>query len=404
MLRKSLFSVSAIRNFQLLNQRWVASFSTQFTPDIDSSKITVERTKKPKPKSPKEKLVFGKEFSDHMLEIDWERNKGWTAPRIIPYQDLQISPASSALHYGLQCFEGMKAYIDNDNKIRMFRPDSNMQRLNSSMNRLDLPEFNGGEFLKCIQQLLREDKDWIPKGMGYSLYIRPTAIATQPSLGVGPSNHAKLYVICSPVGPYYPEGFKPVKLLADPHHVRAWPGGTGNYKVGGNYAPTIQVQRAAAKRGYNQIMWLFGPDHHVTEVGTMNQFFFWKRRDGKKELITPPLDGTILPGVTRSAILDLTRSWKEFEVSERAFTIHEVIEAINENRLLESFGAGTAAIVSPVEGFEFGNKYYKVPLDMSDSAKQAGPLTARLADTIMGIQYGKIPHPWSVVVEEKPKK
>jgi len=374
----------------------VASFSTTYFSDVDSSKLTVTRTQNPKPKTVKEELVFGKAMSDHMLEVDWFKGKGWTAPRIVPFGNLSIHPASSCLHYALECFEGMKAYLDSQGKIRLFRPDKNMARMNNSMKRLDMPGFNGDEFLACIKRLVKEDKDWIPNAYNYSLYIRPTTIATQPTLGVSSPGQLKLFVICSPVGPYYPTGFKPVKLLADPAYCRAWPGGTGANKVGGNYAPGIQAARLATDKGYAQILWLFGKEHYVTEVGTMNQFFFWQRKDGKKELITAPLDGTILPGVTRDSILELARDWKEFEVTERPFTINEVVEAVKEKRMIEAFGAGTAAVVAPVEGFEYEGQYHPIPVDKQ---KQIGALTQRFADTIMGIQYGRIPHKWSVVVD-----
>ena len=369
-------------------------------PDISFSSLTVERTTRSKQKLPKEQLKFGQLMSDHMLTVDWSHDKGWAAPAIIPYQPLQLDPAASSLHYALQCFEGMKAYIDDNDNIRMFRPDRNMQRLNGSAHRLLLPAFDGGELIKCVQELLRVDRDWIPRGFGFSLYIRPTLISTHPYLGVSPSTSCKLYVITSPVGPYYPEGFAPIKLFADPHHARAWPGGTGNAKIGGNYAMGIRPAHEAARMGYSQVLWLYGDDQQVTEVGTMNIFFLVRNAaSGRQELLTAPLDGTILPGVTRDSILSLTREWGELEVSERRFTVHDMIRAVEEGRMIEAFGAGTAAIVSPVKAFAFQGKEYPVPLSGRDG--KAGKLTERLSETLMGIQYGRIPHPWSVIVAEK---
>lgn len=365
---------------------------------LDASKLTIERTKNPKAKLPKEQLKFGQLLSDHMLDVDWDATNGWHAPRIIPYQPLQLDPAASSLHYGLQCFEGMKAYLDNSNKIRLFRPDKNMDRINSSMARLCMPNFHGPTMVDLIKTLVKVERDWIPTGEGYSLYIRPTAIATTPVLGVSPARHIKFYVILSPVGPYYPTGFNPIKLLADPKYVRAWPGGTGNAKVGGNYAMGILPQQQAAQRGFAQLLWLFGPEHYVTEVGTMNQFFFWVNAQGEKELLTAPLDGTILPGVTRDSILSLARKWGEFKVTERPYTITELVDAIKENRMIEAFGAGTAAVVSPVEGFQYNDEFYRIPLGPKAGAK-AGPLTQKVWDTLTGIQYGKIPHEWSVLVD-----
>lgn len=387
-----------LRTFNSFNPN-IRAFSTG---GIDASKITTLLTSTPKQQMPKEELKFGQTFSDHMFEVDWEAEKGWHEPRIVPYGNLSISPAASSLHYALQCFEGMKAYIDADNNIRMFRPDKNMTRLNRSAERLFLPNFDQDQFLECIKKLLVVEKQWIPKGQGYSLYIRPTLISTHPFVGVSAAKMAKLYVICSPVGPYYPTGFAAVKLLADPANTRAWPGGTGDTKIGGNYAMGIAPGQDAMKQGFAQCLWLFGDDLQVTEVGTMNQFFFWKNKEtGRPELVTAALDGTILPGVTRDSILQLCRSWGEFDVVERRYTLHEVMDACNEGRMIEAFGAGTAAIVAPVDGFRYLDKDYDIPLDASDPSATAGKLTMRLADNIMGIQYGEIPHEWSVVVPEK---
>lgn len=268
----------------------------------------------------------------------------------------------------------------------------------NSAKRLAFPEFDGNELLKCIAELVKLDHSWIPQERGYSLYLRPTMIATQPALGVGPSNTVLLFVICSPVGPYYKTGFNAVSLYADDQYVRAWPGGTGAAKIGPNYGPTILPQSLASKKGYAQILWLFGPEHYVTEVGTMNLFTFWKNENGERELITPPLDGTILPGVTRDSILQLARDWKEFKVSEKSYTMKDIIKAVKEKRIIEMFGAGTAAIVSPIKQIHYRGTDYEIPLDPSDKTKQAGALTTRIADQIMGIQYGDIASPWSVVV------
>jgi len=364
---------------------------------IDSSKIHIDLTQAPKPKLPKEELKFGKTFTDHMLEIDWTLKDGWSAPRIRPYGNLSLSPAATSLHYALQCFEGMKAYLDDDNRIRLFRPDMNMARLNRSAARLCMPTFDGDEFLKCIKILLNIDKSWIPKGMGYSLYIRPTYISTHAAVGVGAAEATKLFCILSPVGPYFPSGFAPVRLLTDTSAVRAWPGGTGGHKVGGNYAVCIEPSQRAIKRGFSQILWLFGPNLEVTEVGTMNQFFYLKSREGEPQLLTAPLDGTILPGVTRDSVIHLARTWG-IKVVERTYTLIEMMEAVKEGRMLEAFGAGTAAIVCPVESFRYGDQDFAIPLDKDDPSKKAGPLTMKLLNTIMDIQYGKVKHEWSQVI------
>ncbi len=385
-------------------------------------------------------------MSDHMLTIEWNKVEGWASPKIVPYQNLSISPAASCLHYGtflaikcftcrskgdithdcsmvsdahltssllyllsssidylskgLQCFEGLKAYKSlNDDSIRLFRPEKNMARLSNSMARLQMPgfDFNRQELIQCISELVTLDERWIPDGEGYSLYLRPTVIATHKFLGLAAPDSLLLYVITSPVGPYYKSGFNPIRLTADTSYVRAWPGGTGNSKVGGNYAPTMKPAADAAKDGYSQILWLFGENDEVTEVGAMNVFFYLINKETKRpELVTAPLTrGDILPGVTRASVLDLCRSWGDFDVSERFPTMHEIKEAADDNRLLEVFGAGTAAVVTPISCIQYKGKDIEIPA--------VGDVTKRVWDEITGIQYGKIEGPpgWSVKVEPK---
>ncbi|KAI8900505.1 aminotransferase [Globomyces pollinis-pini] len=377
--------------------------------ELSASALKVITTTAPKTMLPNNKLVFGQTFSDHMLTVNWSANEGWAKPVISPYANFSLDPACTVFHYGVECFEGMKAYKDKNGKIRLFRPDMNMNRFYKSCQRLMLPSFNRDELLKCIEEFVKIDSRWIPSERGYSLYLRPTAIATQASLGVGASSKAMIFVIASPVGPYYKTGFSAVSLYASTKYVRAWPGGTGDSKLGANYASGIRPQLEVAKDGHQQILWLFGDKFNVTEgilsvicvnsiVGTMNFFMLWKNENGEKELRTPPLDGTILPGVTRDSILSLTKEWNEFKVVEKPITVDEITQAVKENRVIEMFGAGTAAIVSPIKNIHFQGVDYKIPLDPSQPDSQAGPLTKRLADTIMGIQYGEIPHKWSVVI------
>lgn len=376
-----------------------ALFSSTASSAIDPSRLEITRAAASAPRVPKEQLLFGKTFTDHMLEIDWTKDGGWAAPKISPMGALDLHPAASSLHYGLQCFEGMKAYVDGDGGVRLFRPDKNMERMNTSCARLFLPAFDGEALTECIKELIKVDRDWIPEGDGFSLYIRPTAISTHPYLGVCAAEASKIFVILSPVGPYYPEGFAPVKLFADNSNVRAWPGGIGYTKSGGNYAPSIGPQTDAAKKGYSQVLWLFGDDDQVTEVGTMNMFTLWINEDGEKELITAPLDdGTILPGVTRDSILELTRGWGEFKVTERNFNMAELTKALDEGRVIESFGCGTAAVVSPIELIAYKGKEYQVPLSATNPGQPAGDLTQRVWDQITEIQYGKVEHEWSVKV------
>eukprot|EP00537_Pseudo-nitzschia_pungens_P011273 CAMPEP_0172396024 /NCGR_PEP_ID=MMETSP1061-20121228/23123_1 /TAXON_ID=37318 /ORGANISM="Pseudo-nitzschia pungens, Strain cf. pungens" /LENGTH=421 /DNA_ID=CAMNT_0013127777 /DNA_START=128 /DNA_END=1393 /DNA_ORIENTATION=- len=377
------------RSVQSSSVRCISSSRLQVEPKIDRSDFD----KRPE----KEDLVFGHTFTDHMLTIEWDTDNGWGAPKIAPFHDLKIHPAATSLHYGLQCFEGMKAYRSSEDgeSIHLFRPNKNMERLTTSMDRLQMPgaDFDNEELIKLIGELVKIDKDWIPSGEGYSLYIRPTVIATHKFLGLAAPDSILLYVICSPVGPYYKTGFDPIKLTADTSCVRAWPGGTGNVKVGGNYAATMKPAAEAAAKGYSQILWLFGENDEVTEVGAMNFFVYWINKEtNRPELVTASLDrGDILPGVTRDSILELARAWGDFDVSERNITMNEIREASEENRLLEAFGAGTAAVVTPISCIRYKGKEIEIPA--------VGNLTQRVWDEVVGIQYRTMEAPPGWIVE-----
>jgi branched-chain amino acid aminotransferase len=293
----------------------------------------------------------------------------------------------------------MKAYKDKKGQIRLFRPDKNMARLNKSSERIALPTFDGDALIKLIGEFVRLDSRFIPDARGYSLYLRPTMIGTQNTLGVGPPGSALLFVIASPVGPYYPTGFKAISLEATDYAVRAWPGGVGDKKLGANYAPCIVPQLKAASRGFQQNLWLFGEEEYVTEVGTMNLFIALKNKEtGQKELVTAPLDGTILEGVTRDSVLALARERlvpEGWTVSERKVRMSEVAEASEEGRLIEVFGAGTAAIVSPVRTISYRGKMVDCGLKKNE---EAGEIALQMKNWIEGIQYGDEEHPWSYVL------
>ncbi|KAJ9469669.1 hypothetical protein DIPPA_00128, partial [Diplonema papillatum] len=339
---------------------------------------------------PLETLKFGEKFSKHMLKANWTRKDGWQRPEIVPYGNLSLSPAASSLHYALQCFEGMKAYKTADGEVRLFRPDMNAARMNRSTARLDLPTFDGKEFVECLKELIRVDSDWVPQKHGYSLYIRPTVISTDVCLGVAPAASAMLFMIMSPVGPYWKEGFKPVKLFADNVNVRAWKGGTGAYKLGANYGPTIHPAVDAASHGYQQILWL-GPGDSITEVGAMNLFVVFKGDDGTPELVTAPLEsGLVLPGVTRDSILALAKE-TGLKTSVREYTMPELVERLAKGQVLEAFGAGTAAIVCPVDGINYAGKDHSIPCPENSVANS-------MMEKLQAIQYGEVQHPWSVAV------
>ena len=373
---------------------------------IDTNALQIQQTTTPKEITPNDQLIFGRTFTDHMMSLEWTAAEGWLAPRITPYQNLSLDPATCVLHYAFEAFEGMKAYKDASGNVRLFRPDMNMKRMNRSAARIALPTFEGDKFIDLLKRFVQLEERFIPSAKGYSLYVRPNIIGTQRTLGVGPPGSALLYTIASPVGPYYPTGFKAISLEATTYAVRAWPGGVGASKLGANYAPCIVPQMQAANRGFHQNLWLFEDvdpetgkkEDFVTEVGTMNLFACIVNKEGQKELMTAPLDGTILEGVVRDSILGLARErlvpegWK---VSERRFHMREIAEAAAEGRLLEVFGSGTAAVVSPVRSIGYQGKLVDCGLPAD---QEVGEITKRMKDWIEGIQYGEEEHPWSVKV------
>lgn len=388
-LQKLARSVQLTGNVQ---QRW---FSAALQ-GLDSNRLQIERAglAQLKPKPPVSELAFGKIFTDHMLSIEWDAVNGWHAPKIEPFKNFSIHPGSKVLHYAQELFEGMKAYRGVDGKIRMFRPMHNMARMNLTATRSCLPNFEGLELLNCIRELVVLDSEWVPHDSSSSLYIRPTMIGTEPTLGVSPADEAKLFVILCPVGPYYSTGFKPINLMCDPSYVRAWPGGCGFTKMGSNYAPTLFTQKIAESRGCHQCLWLFGEDQEITEVGAMNLFIFLKNEAGEHELVTSPISsGVILPGVTRRSIVEMCSEWEGIKVSERKITMGEVTKALGEGRLLEMFGSGTAAVVSPVGGLHYEGELLKLPTPEDG-------LAARIMEEMSALYYGKVQHPWALDVED----
>ncbi|KAF2157063.1 branched-chain amino acid aminotransferase II [Myriangium duriaei CBS 260.36] len=364
---------------------------------IDTSSLSIQKTTTPKELIPNEELVFGRHFTDHMLTIEWTASDGWLQPRITPYQNFSLDPATCVFHYAFTCFEGTKAYKDKEGNVRLFRPDKNMKRLNKSAGRIALPTFDEKPMIELLKQFVKLEERFVPSSKGYSLYLRPTMIGTQKTLGVGPPGSALFYCIASPVGPYYPTGFKAISLEATTYAVRAWPGGVGNAKLGANYAPCIVPQMQAAKRGFHQNLWLFteNGEEYVTEVGTMNLFTAWVAEDGVKEIVTAPLDGTILEGVMRESVLELARERlvpEGWRVTERRFTMKEIDKAASEGRMLEVFGSGTAAVVSPVRNIGWRGKTIDCGLSPGE---EAGPIAKQVAEWFAEIQYGEAEHPWS---------
>ena len=340
--------------------------------------IRVEKTKSPKAKPDFKNLGFGKYFTDHMFLVDYVEGEGWKDARIVPYGPLEIDPSCMVLHYGQEIFEGMKAY-PCDGKILLFRPEMNARRMNSSAERLCMAQIPEELFIEGVSELVKVDRDWIPTEEGTSLYIRPFMISTQNGLGVHASMSYQFIVILSPVGAYYPEGLNPVKIYVEDEYVRSVKGGTGFTKCGGNYAASIIAQSKAADKGYTQVLWLDGIERkYVEEVGTMNVMF---KIDG--EVVTPKLEGSVLPGVTRNSCLELLREMG-LSVSERKLSIDELVAAYKAGKLEEAFGTGTAAVISPI-----GELYYEGERMVIGGGK-IGPVSQKLYDTLTGIQWGKI--------------
>ncbi len=353
--------------------------------------IKMNLTAAPKEKPTDEsKLGFGKVFTDHMFVMDWDRATGWHDARIEPLAPLQLHPAATVLHYGLEIFEGMKAYRTADGKVQLFRPTENVARMNRSAERMSMPQMDPEDMLQAIKTLVSVEKDWVPHGFGTSLYIRPFLIGNDETLGVHTLHHAKYVIICSPSGSYYAEGINPVKIMVEDEDVRAVRGGTGFAKCGGNYGAAQRAGERAETLGYTQVLWLDGVDRkYIEEVGAMNIMF---KIDGK--VVTPKLNGSILPGITRKSILELLRAEGK-DPEERLISVDELIEAAENGKLEEAWGCGTAAVVSPVGWLYYKGKEYEI------NNGKIGPTTQELYDKLTAIQWGKAEDKfgWIVPVE-----
>jgi branched-chain amino acid aminotransferase len=350
-------------------------------------RITKAATLKKRPKDAE--LGFGTVFTDHMFVANFEEEKGWYDPRVEPYAPFPLAPAAAVLHYAQAVFDGLKAFRGVDGTVRLFRPQKHVERLNNSARRMCIPPLDPDLALRSLVTLVGIEKEWVPSAIGTSLYVRPAIIATEPFLGVRPARSYIYFVILSPVGTYYPEGMAPVKILVVDQYVRAVEGGVGAAKTSGNYAASLYASEEAKHQGFTQVLWLDGVHRkYIDEVGTMN--IMVKIGD---EVITPPLAGTILAGVTRDSALTLMREWG-LRVSERPTSIDEVVRAHKEGTLEEVWGTGTAAVISPV-----GELTYKGE-KMVINKGEIGPLTRRLYDAIVGIQYARAPdtHGWLVEV------
>ena len=322
-----------------------------------------------------EGLGFGEVFSDHMLTMEY-KNGRWGSPRIVPYGKIEIYPAICSLHYGQIVFEGLKAFYTQNGMINVFRPQKYHERMNRSCQRLCIPDIGFDLFIDGLKELVTLDKEWVPRKKGYSLYIRPFVFATDNFLGVKVSETYRFMIITSPVGAYYKEGINPVKLTTPGEYIRAGKGGLGAAKTPANYAATLLPGEEAKKKGFTQVLWLDGVERkYIEEVGTMNIFFLIN-----DELITPPLEGTILGGVTRDTVIHLAKEWK-LDVTERRISIDEIFMASKKGTLKEVFGTGTAAVISPVGEIHYGGERIII------NEGKIGSLSQKLYDEITGIQY-----------------
>jgi branched-chain amino acid aminotransferase len=344
--------------------------------------IPMTKTDKPKTKPNDTELTFGTVFTDHMFNMDYDLENKWHHPRLEPNAPIQMDPSTMVLHYGQAIFEGLKAYRTKSGAVQLFRPKDNFTRMNRSARALCIPEIDESLVLDGLKQLLRLEKDWVPGAPETSLYIRPTIIAMDPFLGVRASHTYRFFIILSPVGAYYPEGFNPIKIWVTKDHVRAVRGGVGDSKAAGNYAASLYAGEKAHENGYTQVLWLDGVElKYVEEVGSMNIFFVID-----DEIITPALNGSILPGLTRDSVIKLATHWG-MKITERKISIDEVFDAHGSGRLKEIFGSGTAAVISPVGELKYNEKV----IHIGDG--EVGPVAHKFFKTITDIQYGNTEDP-----------
>ncbi len=349
----------------------------------------VARTSAPRARPDEAALGFGALFTDHMFLMEYAEGAGWHGGRLEAYRPLVIDPAAAVLHYAQAVFDGLKAFKGVDGRVRLFRPQAHVRRLAELARRLSIPALDEGVALRSLVELVRLERDWAPTAPGTALYARPTIIATEPFLGVRAAREYLYFVILSPVGAYFPEGLRPVRIKVEEARVRAAPGGLGGAKTGANYAASLLAGEEARQEGYSQVLWLDATEHrYLEEVGAMNLMV----RIGD-EVVTPPLSGTILPGVTRDSALTLLREWG-IPVRERPVAMAEVLRAARDGTLREVWGTGTAAVVAPVGELTYRDERVTV------NDGETGPLARRLYGALTAIQYGAAPdtYGWTVAV------
>ena len=352
--------------------------------------IKIIRTTAPKAKPDQKALGFGKYFTDHMFLMDYTREQGWHDFRIVPYGPIPMEPDAVALDYAQETFEGLKAYRYPDGSVHLFRPEMHGKRFINSNKRLCMPEVPVELFVEACKAIVRVDEDWVPSEQGTSLYIRPFMFASEGQIALHNSSRFTFAVILSPVGAYFAEGINPVKILVEDEYVRAVRGGTGYAKCGGNYAGAIIGQERAEQMGYSQVLWLDGNERkYVEEAGGMNFIYaingeFW----------TAPVEGTVLPGITRNSILHILRDWG-ITVREERMDIDTLMQAGHNGSLQEAFACGTAAVISPVGALNYKGD------EVIINGFEIGELTQKLYDYLTGIQSGRVEDKfgWTVSLE-----
>ena len=341
--------------------------------------ISITKIAQPKEKPEASTLGFGKYFTDHMFIMNYTEGEGWHDARIVPFGPFSIHPACTVLHYGSEIFEGLKAYRKKDGSVQLFRPIENIRRMNTSAERLCLPQIPEDLAMEVLTKFVEFEQEWTPSAEGTSLYIRPFMFGSDETLGVHAVHNATFMIITSPVGSYYKEGINPVKIMIEADDVRAVRGGTGYAKCGGNYAASNRAGQKAELQGYSQVLWLDGVERkYIEEVGAMNVMF---KING--EIVTPALTGSILPGITRKSCIEVLKS-EGYTVSERLISVNELEEALENGTLEEAWGCGTAAVVSPIGELAYKGKKFVI------NEGKIGKVTQHLYDTLTGIQWGKI--------------
>lgn len=356
------------------------------------SRIQITKTTAPKAKPDESALGFGKYYTDHMLIIDYTAGIGWHDARIVPFGNLALHPAAVVLHYGMEIFEGLKAYRRPDGRVQLFRPMENVRRMNNSARRLALPTMDEELGLEALRTFVELEQDWVPSAPGTSLYLRPFLYASEPNLALHAVHEATYVLIASPVGSYFPDGLKPVRIMIENSDVRAVRGGTGEAKCGGNYAAATRAGDVAETKGYSQVLWLDGVERkYIEEVGAMNVMF---KIAG--EIVTPKLTGSILPGITRKSAIELLKH-QGVNVSERLLSVAELTEACEKGTLEEAWGIGTAAIISPIGVLNYGGQDYVI------NGGEIGPFAQKLYDDLSAIQWGRGDDPlgWTMLIPEK---